>query len=294
MAHTECPSGKNVQHRFKIEKSRCVDKALSGTLFIVLLLLCLSHPLRAGGDLREPPPRSRALGGAGCALPSAGLTLLNPALLASEPAGGLAFWTPARFGMRELGAMAAEWRQPLSWCAAGIAFQRFGFEAYNEHRMDVSLAREIVDGCALGIRGVTHSVHIQRYGNAIAVGLDAGIHAALGETWHAGAVVRHLAATSFAEGESLPFVLTVGAAWITERVRLLCDIEKEARYPVTVRAGIEFLPMDLLALRVGAVNAPASFAAGMGVLLTSVEAQYAVSIHPDLGWTHSLGIGFRP
>jgi hypothetical protein len=120
------------------------------------------------------------------------------------------------------------------------------------------------------------------------------MHAALGKAWHAGAVVRHLVATSFTEGESLPFVLAVGAAWTTERLRVVCDLEKDARYPVTVRAGIEFLPMDPLALRIGAVNAPASFAAGMGVLLASVEAQYAVSIHPDLGWTHSLGIGFRP
>lgn len=251
-------------------------------------------PAAAGGDLREPPPRSAALGGGGCGLPGAGLTALNPALITSETTGGAVWWTPSRFGMTELGAIAAEWNQGFSGFSAGTALQRFGYDVYSEHRLDVSAGAQLGGGLALGIRGALNTVHIRRYGSAAAMAVDAGLHFSPASQWHAGAVIRNLAAGRFADGESLPLQMRIGAAWTGERLHLTCDLEKDARYPLTVRAGVEFRPVPLLALRIGAVNTPALFTAGAGLLLSSMQMQYAVRVHPDLGWTHSIGIGFQP
>ena len=280
-------------HRSKIEKTRWGGKVLC-SLLILLYTVTAVAPLTAGGDLREPPPRSAGMGGSGCALPGAGFASLNPALITFEATGGAVWWTPSRFGVTELGAIAAEWNQGFSGISAGAALQRFGYDVYSEHRFDVSAGAWLGSGLALGMRGSLNTVHILRYGNAVAMSVDAGLHFSPASHWHAAAVIRNLAAEAFADDESIPLQMRIGAAWTDERLLLACDLEKDARYPLTVRAGVEFRPVPLLALRVGAVNTPALFTAGAGLLLSSVQAQYAVSVHPDLGWTHSIGIGFQP
>ncbi len=257
-------------------------------------MLAAALPVTAGGDLREPPPQSAGMAGSGCALPGIGLTALNPALITWEKTGGAVYWTPSRFGMTELGAMAIEWNQGFSGFTAGAALQRFGYDVYSEHRLDVSAGMRVGGGLALGIRGVLHTVHIERYGSTAAAGLDAGLLFSPAERWHAGASVRHIAGGAFADGEELPLQMRLGVAWSVSNLRLACDLEKDARYPLTVRTGVEFRPAKVLALRIGAVNTPATFTAGAGLLLSSVQAQYAVSVHPELGWTHSIGIGFQP
>lgn len=266
---------------------------MCGLLFL-LCTIAAAIPVTAGGDLREPPAQSAGMGGSGCALPGIGLASLNPALIAFEATGGAVYWTPSRFGMTELGTMGGEWNHRISGINAGVALRRFGYEVYSEHRLDVSAGTQLGGGLALGIRGALHTVHIERYGSAAAMGLDAGLLFSPADGWHAGASIHNLAASAFAQGESLPLNMRIGVAWVTERLRLACDLEKDARYPLTLRAGVEFRPVNMLALRIGVVNVPSSFTTGIGLLLSSVQAHYAVSVHPDLGWTHFIGIGFQP
>jgi hypothetical protein len=248
----------------------------------------------AGGDVRDLPPRILAMGGAGSALGIGGMPMINPALLPEYGTGGEVYWMPQRFGFSELGSVAAGWAQNISESSASLSVQRFGYEMYNEHSVDASLASSIGAGLALGVRGTLHAVSIARYGSSYAAGLDIGAQIRLSESCSIGAVVWNAIQSAFAEGERLPVSVRVGAGWHSGGLQLLADAESCTRSAPTLRLGVEYGFEETVFLRLGAMTVPAMFTGGCGFAYRGYILSYAVSVHPDLGWTHMAGIGFRP
>ena len=57
-----------------------------------------------------------------------------------------------------------------------------------------------------------------------------------------------------------------------------------------MRIGIDYEVIRYLNLRIGAMNEPSSFSAGIGINYSIFEIDYALFNHQDLGFTHQFGI----
>jgi hypothetical protein len=232
------------------------------------------------------------MAGTGSAL--SGNVGLNAALLSGSGNGAELWWTPSRFGFSELGLARASYVQPFSACTIGAAVQRFGFEQYSEHRVELSAGTRVHDALRIGLVGNATLLHMARYGSAAAWGIDGGAVMDLTPALHVSAVARNILQLPFADGERLPVGLCLGIAWEEGALRIAADVEKESRFPLATRIGVEYAFEDVLFLRIGSGSAPSESAAGFGLRWQQFELSYAATVHPDLGWTHCAGIGFRP
>lgn len=261
----------------------------AAVIFVFSAPLCL-----AGGDVRDLPPRAAAMGGAGCALGGAGFVLLNPAALTADGSGGSVYWTPQRFGLTELGSVNAGWQHTLSSWAAGAQLQRFGYAMYSEHRLDVSASVMVDSSIALGVRTSLHHVSIARYGNAMGTGVDIGIRIALGGGITLGATADNALQLPFTAAERLPQALRLGVGWQSGGLILALDAESRMRSALCLRFGGEYALHDAVRFRIGMAHDPQIVTVGCGLRLAGIDVEYAVQVHPDLGWTHTAGIGFQP
>jgi hypothetical protein len=302
----------NNYYQGKIEKSDRYGKALFVTCFLFFFTLfcqsssaaeridrslakALSGITCDGGDPRERGPRAAAMGGCSSAVAGGAETaLFNPAMLVGSPDGGLLFWTPSRFGMTELGAAAGVWSQSFSVLNTAISIQRFGFALYSEHRLDANIALPISGTISAGARISALHINIARYGSTVIPLIDFGVRCGIAEGLEVGAVGFALNMPSIDGDERLPAGLSTGIAWRHEGMLLALDCEKESRQGADIRMGAEYRPIREFALRCGAGTLDRQWTAGFALQHGTLRVEYALSIHSELGATHTVGIGFEP
>ena len=279
-------------HAAKIEKRPAGGKAWIRHLFFLLLLLAGSAVARTGGDVPPMHARSMAMAAAGCALEGNGL--LNPALVEGMPRELGVTWLPSRFGMTELGGGTAHGVFPFAGVTTAAAVAYSGYEHWRELQLSLSCAVTAGEHLRLGLRGNAFAVVLSHYGTLTAFSADAAVQVQVAPALACAAVAEHVLQLPFADGERLPVLLRMGLAWESGGLRLVADLEKEARYPVAFRYGGEYEVVSGLLLRVGAGSVPSTASAGVALRWGAWECSYACSAHPDLGWTHLAGIGFQP
>jgi hypothetical protein len=247
-----------------------------------------------GGEVRERGPRSVALGGAGVAAGGSAESVLgNPALVTLAPDGGLICWTPARFGMSELGAAAAAWSQSFHGWGAAIVLQRFGFGAYAEHRAGLAVSTGLGDRLAAGLRLSALHIGIERYGNTIVPLLDAGVVFAPADGFRIGASGSSVNMPAIDGDERLPVLLAAGLAWEHDGLLVVLDAEKETRHDVNMRGGVEYRLLEILSLRCGVSTRTRQWSTGFALDHGVFRIAYTMSMHSELGASHTVGIGFE-
>jgi hypothetical protein len=250
---------------------------------------------REGGEPRERGPRAAAMGGCAVAVRGGAETALyNPAMLAGAAGGAVLLWTPARFGMTELGAAAAAWTHPFGKWNAAVGVQRYGFDLYAEHRVDCSVALPLGGSLAAGVRVSALHIDIARYGNAIIPMVDAGVRCGIAAGLEIAAVGLALNMPTLDGDERLPAGLCGGLAWTHDGVLLALDLEKESRHPLNMRFGAEYRFLGHVALRCGTATVNRTWTAGLALIRGALRFEYAAAIHTELGATHTVGIGFEP
>ncbi len=120
-----------------------------------------------------------------------------------------------------------------------------------------------------------------------------------------GLTARHIGAAAFTGGgEKLPGEIAAGLSWDATVLRATLD----AVYPLfdnnpNFRAGVEFLPVPMLAIRAGYRSGPvdlktlgplAGITAGLGVNVAGIGVDYAFMPYGELGATHRIGIRTVP
>jgi len=194
-------------------------------------------------------------------------------LYSAEP--GIEYWTPANTPGDTFGT----WSSVLS-LGYGVRFAR-------RYRLGA------------GIKGFYNSLHTaDGYGGA----LDLGFGIRPLEGLEVGLVGRNLGIARYRERWcDLPTEAAIGAAWTRDRLSVGLDYLYPLDAPRHIRAGVEYRPADVLALRLGYRTGPvdlaglgwhAGLSGGFGLALGPVRFDYAVSPHGALGFAHRVGLDF--
>ena len=239
-----------------------------------------------------------AQGSAGVALPGdIWSAMRNPALLNLMPSCGSVSWTPARYGFSELGGAGIALLHRIGAVGAGFGLTHLGGVLYREITPSVGAAIDVGEGVSLGLRAGLLCVAIDRYGSTSVPVVDAGSVFSVHRSLSVGVCATNLTRASIhgVIDDRLPSGLRLGARWSPDSsVAVQMEFDKDIRWPVTTRAGIEYVPVRSLALRVGATMQPWTMSSGFGLVYGGLAFDYAFRWHPDLDGTHMFSIGFQP
>ncbi|MEM6644853.1 MAG: hypothetical protein AAF730_01235 [Bacteroidota bacterium] len=263
--------------------------------YCLVVLLCLGTHAVAYAQTEESGARAMALGGAVSAMAGTGSTMGNPASFSQAEQRTVSLFTSQAFGLSELRLATFDAILPTGFGHLALGGRTFGFEDYRENRFTAGYSRALSFGTRRAFHvGLTldyFTLSIPTYGSASAVGIGFGWMTEAIDNVQVGAQARNLNGPSFTDEVGLERSLSVGLAYTaSEQVLLLLDAYKEARFPLSVRGGIEFSPLEPIALRTGFTTEPVQYSAGLGVRLAALHADVAGSFHEDLGWSPALAL----
>jgi hypothetical protein len=220
----------------------------------------------------------------------------NPAGLSRISAWQVSgFLIPQQFDLPELRTSALAVTIPLKGLSLGAAIDRFGFDLYNETIASAGAGAAVAPNIFGGIALHYHHLRMARYGSAEDFSADIGVMAEMIPSVMVGGCFQNVTNASYVNGEGdLPQCFSIGISWKPIKDFLLAmEIEKDIRYEASVKAGIEKIFLNCLALRFGVANNPDKYSGGIAVTYGGIEFGYAGYRHMELGWTHQIEISFQ-
>ena len=199
----------------------------------------------------------------------------------------------SRFLVQEMKMINGAFAYPTASGTFGLSLSYFGFDAYNEQKIGIAYARKLMDVLTIGAQIDYLSTRIQEYGNSSNFTFELGVQARLLNMFRVGAHVFSPIRIEVADGEIIPTILKVGAAWEgSEKVVISAEVEKDIDFPVSFKAGLEYFVVDQLALRAGVSTEPVQNSFGIGLYLGNLIIDVGTAYHQVLGFSPSIGISF--
>jgi len=215
--------------------------------------------------------------------------LTNPAGLGLSPGFSLGIQHEQRYLMPELSIDVLAASFPILGGGLGFYLSNTGFGAYGENHAGVAMGRKLSKAISIG--GSIDCYFLRTpsgYPDSWAVSGNVGISAQATEVLYLGLYISNL---SFSHcnneaADPLPMVMNWGLGYKVLNNLLLCaEVEKDLRMPLRVKAGAEYYPVKLIALRAGALSAPFEARFGIGIIYRRYHIDFAVKEHPVLGWS---------
>ena len=257
---------------------------------ILAILILWAVNLSAQFENTDVGARPTALGGAFTSLSDNSLAIFyNPAGLGQVKYREFsAFYSPAPFGLTDLSTASLSYSEPLNFGTIGAAFKTYGFELYRENNFILSYGNSYKNKIYYGANLNLYNLHIQNYNNATAFGIDIGAMAYIAKFLQWGFFGKNITGTKIGESkEKIAQVYRTGLTFQPENnIRIIGEIEKDIKYPISVRGGLEYSVIDFLDIRFGVGSQPTIFSAGIGLNYNLFSFDYAFTKSEDLGFTH--------
>ena len=218
---------------------------------------------------------------------------VNPAGIAQQNWREIGiYYSPSPFGLSKLANGAAVYHEPTKIGSFAIAFTTYGFELYRESNFLLSYAYNLSNKFFFGVSAKYHNLKIEGYGTDGAISFSLSALAYLTNHWRIGFMIDNVTrATLGNEKDQIPVVMDFGTSYdLLENVSLNASLQKELDRNASIRFGIDYEIIRYINLRLGAMNEPSSFSAGIGINYSLFEIDYAIFNHQDLGLTHQFGV----
>ena len=202
------------------------------------------------------------------------------------------FISPNQFGLSELKTVACAIGMPLSFGAIALKGERFGFDLYNETEIGTAISLDLNQCISLGIAGSLNCLTIARYGSTQYLTIDVGMLSRIHRRVQLGFCMSNITKASIGRmKDRTPQQCNFGVSWrCTESLFLSMELEKDIRYPASIKWGLEQTIFDVLKIHGGIANNPNKYSTGVAVQYASIEFGYAGYSHVDLGWTHQIDV----
>lgn len=222
----------------------------------------------------------------------------NPAGLSQARGPALTLFISHPYGLRELTHETLSTVLPTRYGSFGLSLQTFGHTLYRENTLAIGWGNPYRGKVHYGILIRAFQLQIQKYGSDAVLTLDFGCLLRLTDkiTW--GVAVTNLNRGRIGQQKDpLPQITRTGISYTPLPGLLLStEIDKDPRFPVELKGGVEICPFSPLSLRCGFGREPSYFAAGIGLAWGIFRCDYGFTSHPVLGASHqgSISIDLNP
>ena len=175
-----------------------------------------------------------------------------------------AFIIPDQFGLQELKTTALAAAVPFSFSTIGIKVEKFGFDLYSETEFETAFAKEIDKNISAGITLEYYRLAIARYGTASSFLINGGLIANVIENVNIGFTAHNITAATLGKtGEKMPQEFDLGVCWSPfHDLQVSIEMEKDIRFPASIKMGFEQIVFSVIALRAGIANNPDKYSFG--------------------------------
>lgn len=203
-----------------------------------------------------------------------------------------------RFALRELSAAQGGIVVPIGENQAiGARISWFGLGEFGEGRYGLSYSIEPLEGVRIGSSINYYQTIIPAVGSGHSFFVDVGIQVDVTDRLTIGAFgvnLNRATIQNLGEGSPLPTMIQAGLAFeASDQVRLMADISQELEGSLSLKAGIEYQPTDILYLRAGTQTGPATVSAGFGLQLGQLQVDFASNYQALLGFTPHIGLTYH-
>ncbi|GAB2775611.1 hypothetical protein HNQ93_002076 [Hymenobacter luteus] len=178
----------------------------------------------------------------------------------------------------------------------GITAQRFGGKLYSEQRVGLGYGYRL-GTVQLGARVEVLQVSLEALGSRRVVAASLGGQAdIIPRKLTFGATLYNLNQARLAayQNERVPTVLRAGLAWRpSEKVLLLAETEKDVEQDADFKAGLEYQPLPVLALRAGLSSLTSQLTGGAGLRAGQFQIDYAAGWHEALGLSQQVSVAWH-
>ncbi len=260
-------------------------------LFPIFFLLFSLSKSYASFELKGYGARARGMGQAYVGLantPDAVFLNCSGTRQINAPAFSLFYTRP--FGLKELSYFSFTGVLPSSFGNLATAISIFGNEIYQEQSILLNFSRSLTDNIFYGFNAHYLKLQISGYGSDFCFGFDFGFLIKINSKLNWGFFTTNInRATMGKSNEHLPQTFVSGIS-VNPMDNLIInfDLYEELPFPLEIRAGVEYLLFNKIALRSGFISETSEFCFGVGFVLNKFRCDYAVNTHPDLGLTHQF------
>jgi len=140
-----------------------------------------------------------------------------------------------------------------------------------------------------------NSISIKNYGSDGGLGFDLGLISNPIKFLRFGFVLKNMISERIGKAkEKLPSVLEIGLAFVPyENLTVSSSVEKVFALRESFKYGVEYMVEKWLCFRIGLLNFPTRFSAGIGINYFIFNLDYSVDKHQMLGLTHQITIALR-
>jgi hypothetical protein len=193
---------------------------------------------------------------------------------------------------------------PLGNGAIGVNYSNFGYGAYNEGKIGLAYGMKLAERLSIGVQLNYHNTRIaaEDYGNAGALTAEVGVRMEVSERVTIAAHLFNPTRTTLIDNdgsaipdEKIPTVIRLGAGYqISDELLFAGEVEKDIDQNALFRGGIEYQPVDILYLRLGASSEPSLFSFGLGLKFDSFQFDLASSYSSVLGYSPQISLTYNP
>ena len=241
--------------------------------------------------------RSLALSHSFISMPDVWATFHNQAGLAGFQSISSGVFYESKFQVDELSLIAGATILPVKGGVFGISFFQFGKGPFKENKIGLAFAKKISEILSAGIQldylSQTFPENERSKGFAT---FEGGIIFSPVKDLFLGAHVFNPilgGIESPAGKQKMPAVFRVGGHYnFDDTVLITFETEKNTDNPFLFKSGIEFSPVENLALRFGVSGKPIKYTAGIGYSTGKLTTDIGFSYHGNLGVTPSVSVQF--
>lgn len=243
--------------------------------------------------------RSKALGNASVTLIDAWAYHQNPGMLGYMEQGTIGASYENRYFLKELSYQGIAFAQPLKKGKAGVVSsgaQFSGSGSYTTLRAGAGYSLKLAEFISMGVQ--LNYLNVRQaayYGNKSGLSAEFGIGAKIGRKWILGASVYNITRTRLADYQSERFatIIRIGGQYnVSKKVKILLEFEKDILYPIRIKGGVEYEPVERLFIRAGASSKMLEFTFGLGYGVKKFRFDVASSYQQLLGFTTSASMEF--
>lgn len=188
---------------------------------------------------------------------------------------------------------------PLGGGTIALSYSNFGFSVYGESKLGLAYALKLSEKFSIGVQANYHNttINTENYGSANTFTAEVGFRHQVSKKVSLAAHIFNPTRSQLNDynDERLPTILRFGAQYnISDELLVTGEVEKDIDRNALLRAGLEYRPVDVLYIRLGASSQPSLFAFGLGIELGQFQFDLASTYHSILGYSPQVSLSFRP